>query len=234
MFGYLGAGHDTTATTFQWGLKHLAQQPDAQQKARAGLRAAYAEAYQQGRPPTAAEIVKTQVPYLEAILEEVLRVSAPISTTARVATVDTTIMGHAVPKGTMVFVTIFGPDINMPSVQSPDLEQEKASESRSYKQKHTWDGSEPEKFLPERWLQRDDDGRLVYDAQSGPLLTFGLGVRGCFGRRLAYLTMRILLTLLLWHFELEPVPEELDSWKAVQILTRKPTQCYVRLREVEI
>lgn len=233
MFGYLGAGHDTTATTFSWGLKHLSQNPRVQHQARAGLRAVYAEAHEQGRQPTVAEITKTPVPYLEAIIEEVLRVSAPISAAARVATVDTVVMGHAVPKGTTVFMSIWGPGITTPSVHQPEDQQSSEDKKFSFTHRDDWDGREPEKFIPERWLTKDDDGKVVYDAQAGPMLAFSLGLRGCFGRRLAYLTMRVLFTMLLWNLELEPVPQELDGWDAVQILTRKPMQCYVRLREVE-
>lgn len=244
MYGYLGAGHDTTATTFEWGLKHLAQYPQIQRQARTVLRAAHAEAYQQGRPPSVAEITRTQVPYLEAVIEEILRLSGPVSAVARMTTTDTVILGHAVPKGTTVFMSIWGPSVTMPSVQPhhySDSEEKKGDEEKpfSFTHRNDWDGMDPEKFIPERWLRKEGDGsdgvsRTVYDAQAGPMLSFSLGLRGCFGRRLAYLTMRILFTMLLWHFELEPVPEELDSWKAVQILTRKPTQCYVRLRDVTL
>lgn len=193
----------------------------------------YAEAHEQGRQPTVAEITKTPVPYLEAIIEEVLRVSAPIAAAARVATVDTVVMGHPVPKGTTVFMSIWGPGITTPAVHQSEEQQASEDKKFSFTQRDDWDGSEPEKFMPERWLKKDEDGQVMYDAQAGPMLAFSLGVRGCFGRRLAYLTMRVLLTMLLWNFELDSVPEELDGWRAVQILTRKPTQCYVRLSEVK-
>lgn len=194
------------------------------------------------------EITRTQVPYLEAVIEEILRLSGPVSATARSTTTDTVIMGRAVPKGTTVFMSIWGPGITTPSVGGQQQQEGAAaagtttsddggSKPFSFTHRDDWDGMDPEKFLPERWLKKEtrEDGsggdKVVYDAQAGPMLSFSLGLRGCFGRRLAYLTMRILFTLLVWNFELEPVPAELDSWTAVQILTRKPRQCYVRLRE---
>ncbi|PSR75632.1 cytochrome P450, partial [Coniella lustricola] len=228
LYGYLGAGHDTTATTFQWGLKHLSQHQHAQQKAREDLCSVYREAYAQKRQPAAAEIVKRTSPWIEAIIEEILRLSGPVSASARKTTVDTTILGHAVPKGTTVLMAMQGPGINAPSHQQGGDRSDK--KAHSFTKRTTWDDLEPEAFVPERWLARDDEGHLVYDAQAGPMLSFGLGIRGCFGKRLAYLTLRVLFTLLLWNFELQSVPEELDSWKAIQILTRKPVQCYVRLR----
>ncbi|EJT67975.1 hypothetical protein GGTG_14448 [Gaeumannomyces tritici R3-111a-1] len=61
-------------------------------------------------------------------------------------------------------------------------------------------------------------------------MPFGLGTRGCFGRRLAYLEQRVSLTLLVWSFELSPCPPELSGYAAVDGLTHRPKQCYVRLR----
>ena len=69
---------------------------------------------------------------------------------------------------------------------------------------------------------------------AGPTLPFGLGVRGCFGRRLAYLELRILVTLLVWHLEFLPCPPVLSSYAARDRLTHSPTQCYVRLRCLEV
>lgn len=248
VYGYLGAGHDTTATTFQWGMKHLAQHPTAQARARRDLWRVHADARAQGRVPSAAEIIRTQVPYLEAVIEEILRLSGPVGATARETTVDTVILGRRVPKGTTVFLSIQGPGLTGPSVRDDAARTVKGAgrgveegaavgaggekTQSSHTRRLDWDAMEPEAFLPERWLVEDEEGKLVYDAQAGPMLGFSLGIRGCFGRRLAYLTLRMLFTMLIWNFELEAVPEELDSWKAVQILTRKPVQCYVRLSEV--
>lgn len=231
VYGYLGAGHDTTATTIQWGMKHLAQHPETQRRARDNLRAVFQEAHAEGRQPSEAEIIKHQVPYIDAVIEEILRLSGPVSATARATTVDTIIMGHHVPKGTTVFMASVGPGFTSPSIK-PAADAKEFEKPTTYTKRTDWDGMSPESFLPERWLIEDENGKLVYDPQAGPFLAFSVGVRGCFGIRLAYLTLRMLFTMLLWNFELQSVPEELDSWKAVQILTRKPVQCYVRLAEI--
>ena len=63
-------------------------------------------------------------------------------------------------------------------------------------------------FNPERW-RREETGKEVFDAVSGLLLTFGLGPRGCYGRRPAYLEMKLMLVLLVWGFELQRCPEGL-------------------------
>lgn len=53
-----------------------------------------------------------------------------------------------------------------------------------------WNTSDLHLFKPERWLQLKD-GEEVFDSNSAPLLTFGLGPKGCFGRRMAYLELKI-------------------------------------------
>lgn len=195
----------------------------------------YKDAHEHKRQPSIAEIIKTPVPWLDAVIEEILRVSGPVGATTRETTVDTVILGRRVPKGTTVFLTMHGPGFTAPSVNK-DAAAEVGPDGKpqqTYTKRNTWDGLNPEAFEPERWLEEDQDGNLVYNSQAGPMLSFSLGIRGCFGKRLAYLTLRALFTMLIWNFELEAVPEELDSWKAVQILTMKPVQCYVRLREVQ-
>ena len=51
--------------------------------------------------------------------------------------------------------------------------------------------------------------------------------------RLAYLEMRILLTMVVWNFELMKCPPELSSYKVYTGITQKPVQCYVRLRRLQ-
>lgn len=96
-----------------------------------------------------------------------------------------------------------------------------------------WDPSDISSFKPERWLVRREKGE-EFDPTAGPFLAFGLGTRGCYGKRLAYLELRILLTLIVWNFELLTCPPELSGYKSVLITTTEPTQCYVRLREVDL
>lgn len=88
-------------------------------------------------------------------------------------------------------------------------------------------------FKPERWMKEEgEEGERVFDPAAGPLLTFGLGVRGCFGRKMAYLKLRLLLVLVVWNFELGVCPEGLSGYEAVDKLTHMPQQCYVRLNKL--
>jgi len=59
---------------------------------------------------------------------------------------------------------------------------------------------EPDSFLPERWLGEDE--RFIGDHLNASL-PFGTGPRVCIGRNLAYLEMRLILSHLLWNFDIE-------------------------------
>jgi cytochrome P450 len=56
-----------------------------------------------------------------------------------------------------------------------------------------------------------------------------LGPRGCYGKRFALHGLRIQFAMLVWHFHLGKVPDELNGYDSVQRFAREPTQCYVRL-----
>lgn len=43
-------------------------------------------------------------------------------------------------------------------------------------------------FKPERWLTKDEDGKVMFDAKSGVLTPFGLGLKSCAGKQLAVRT----------------------------------------------
>jgi cytochrome P450 len=63
-------------------------------------------------------------------------------------------------------------------------------------------------------------------------MPFGGGIRACFGRKLAYLELRVLFTMIIWNFKLEPVVERYDSWAAVDAITHAPQECFVKLTEL--
>ncbi|KAF3483151.1 cytochrome P450 CYP3/CYP5/CYP6/CYP9 [Arthroderma uncinatum] len=66
---------------------------------------------------------------------------------------------------------------------------------------------DPNKFVPERWL---GDERYKNDCKKA-YQPFSYGPRNCLGKNLAYAEMRLVLTRLLWNFELELL-EESKNW----------------------
>ncbi|KAI1131463.1 cytochrome P450 [Nemania abortiva] len=230
LFGYLVAGHDTSSTALAWMVKHVADYPEVQAKLRSALRAAYPAAHAEGRQPTAVELWKVQVPYLDAVLEESLRYDGPIPVTVRQALVDTELLGHKIPKGTAVFLLSDGPDYRSPAIPVP--ESIRSPSSREKRLCGSWDPSDMHLYRPERWLKTDENGNVVFDAQSGPMMAFSQGPRACFGRRLAYLETRIVLALLVWNFEFHKLSEGLSSRDSFDRITKNPYQCYVSLTKV--
>lgn len=71
-----------------------------QQNLRSALRTAFQHAKLDDRNPTIQEIVKSNIPYLDATLEEIHRCAGTASSNVRRAIVDTEIWGHHIPKGT--------------------------------------------------------------------------------------------------------------------------------------
>jgi cytochrome P450 len=84
-------------------------------------------------------------------------------------------------------------------------------------------------------LKREgEEGQEVFDGMAGPSLPFGLGPRGCFGKRFALQGLKIQFALIVWHFQLLKVPQELNSYDAVQKFAQEPKQCFVRLANANI
>lgn len=90
---------------------------------------------------------------------------------------------------------------------------------------------DPGQFRPERWLTKDGDGKLVFNAPAGPTLSFSAGNRGYWGKRLGYLELRIVLSVLVWSFNFEEVPEEIINWDTYDSLVTAQKDCYIRLTD---
>lgn len=227
--GFMTAGHDTSAATIAWGVKLLADHPAAQQNLREELRAALLSAAKEKRAPTYAELAATHVAYLDAVVEEILRHANTIAFVVRRAQTDTTVLGRRIPAGTDVFLMANGAGYLEPNI--PLAASERSIGARESKTlTGLWGDVDIGEFRPERWLKTDEStGAVVFDPVAGPTLAFGLGPRGCFGRKLALQSLKLQLTLLIWHFNLMKCPEVFSGYNAVQRFAREPTDCYVRL-----
>ena len=211
--------------------KLIGQHQEVQSKLRQALQSAYSAAVAEKRQPTAKEITKTSVPYLDAVIEESLRFHPAVPAIIRNATVDTEILGHKIPKNTDVFMVNEGPGF-----KSPPIPVDNRLRSETSLQKHwggTWDEDSMHLFIPERWLKTNENGEVEYDPHAGPILPFGLGPRGCFGKRLAYLELRMVLALLVWNFEFKELSGLLTSNATNEGITTTPRYCYAALRRVE-
>lgn len=110
--GFVVAGYDTTATTIKWGLKFLSTHQSVQLELRKQLRAAFKDAAEHGTLPTTDDIAKHRPAYLDAVIEEILRVGNPGLMPVRTSTTDTTVLGHFVSKGTDVIMLVSTSDFH--------------------------------------------------------------------------------------------------------------------------
>ena len=95
-----------------------------------------------------------------------------------------------------------------------------------------WDVESLSVFDSARWLKTSKHGIVVFDAGAAPQLAMGVGIRGCFGQRLAKLALKIATVVVLWNFELGDLPLELAGLEAKDVFTHSPKRTYLRLGEV--
>ncbi|KAI2615593.1 cytochrome P450 [Hypoxylon sp. NC1633] len=232
MFGDIVGGHHTTSGAMMWLAKYMSDSPQIQTRLRSALFETLAAAKQENRLFTFDELRQAKLPYLDAIIEEMLRINAvPVS---REATCDTTILGFPIKKGTQVFFMSNGPGFLSPSLAVND--QKRSETSRAAKLNASWDEDQDLSiFNPERWLVRKTEGDGVlagdvdFDGAAGPQLVFGLGPRSCWGRRLAHMEMRTILAMLIWNFELLKSPAALSGYAGLEGIARVPQQCFLTI-----
>lgn len=225
-------GQDTSASALQWGVKYLTEnvgpisistqclvdsscQPSVQRKLHATI---------------VAQNIGDQNPdwddvdgmhYLDAVAWEILRLCTPSSTTGRQATQDVVVLGQVFPKGTtFVFHSALNGQIN-PKSEFDHLRS--TTSKQSIGRIGRWES--PLDFNPDRWL----DASGAFDIKSGPAMPFGGGQRGCFGKTLAVLELKLFLFHLSRAFFFEQVPSELSGWEDRETIIRKPAQCFVKL-----
>ena len=194
------AGEDTTANSIAWMIQLLWSNP-----------AALARAREEVRSVAGAGIAVTpeqmgQLPYLEACIQETMRLKPVAPVIFFQAIRDTTIGDIRVPAGTTVAAVMRKDSLD------PQLVPDAAS------------------FVPERWLA--GDGAAPANPAKHTSMPFGGGARICPGRYLALLEIKMAMTVLLAHFDIEQVGTangaEADERLA---FTMAPAGLQMRLRE---
>ncbi|KAF7368522.1 hypothetical protein MVEN_00175500 [Mycena venus] len=180
------------------------------------------------RPPTYAEISdETNLPYLSAVIYEILRCSRTAAAVDRDTTCDTTLLGYPIPKGTRVLMPI-GMVQQLESNGSKDvtdgLHSVRSVSSQRGRKTGYWSESDVHLFKPERWLRQDGS----FNATAGPWLPFSYGFRGCFGQKLALLQLRLFVAMTQVNVFFDAIPEELNTWESHETVTNHPVQCYVK------
>uniref|UniRef100_A0A7I4FFA2 Uncharacterized protein n=1 Tax=Physcomitrium patens TaxID=3218 RepID=A0A7I4FFA2_PHYPA len=173
LWDMITAGMDTTAISVEWAIAELVRNPDVQVKAQQELD----QVVGQDRVVTEADF--SQLPYLQAVAKEALRLHPPTPLMLpHKATETVKIGGYDVPKGTVVHCNVYAIS------RDPTV----------------WE--EPLRFRPERFLEEDIDIK----GHDYRLLPFGAGRRVCPGAQLGLNMVQLMLARLLHHFSWAPPP----------------------------
>ncbi|KAK0658910.1 putative cytochrome P450 E-class, group IV [Cercophora samala] len=226
MFVLLIGGHDSTANTLAWFIKFMEAFPHAQTELRTTLRSVFGPGV-----PTLAQILETDIPYLDAACEEALRLSGTSNAILRSPVQDTTILGYPVSKGSIIYMNTHVNRSPAPVDESQRSDTSRAARERKGDGFQTPAGRDLGHFEPRRWLIIDEaTGKERFNPNALPQLAFAGGVRMCFGKRMAVMQFRIAVTLLVLSFEFQEVREEMQSMACIERLFRTPQQPYAKLR----
>ncbi|CAE6509727.1 unnamed protein product [Rhizoctonia solani] len=205
---YIFAGQDTTAASLAWLVKFLPKDSEIQHRLHDELCSVFGPEMYLDQPLDFNLLDDHEhLPVLEAVVAETLRCAGVGSLTGRELIQDEIILGRFVPKGTQLMFTT-------------------ALMSSSHSE---W-GPDAEQWRPTRWLTPDG----AFDRLAGPSIPFGLGQRSCFGQRLAVLQIKTFVATMSRVFFFKPVPLEVDTWRAVELVTRQPKLCYVSLEKWDL
>lgn len=169
------AGTDTTTITIEWALAELIKHPNVLERARQEIDSVV------GNSRLVEESDIMNLPYLQAIIKETLRIHPASPIIVRESSEHCTIGGYKIPANTRLFVNVWAIG------RDP---------------KH-WEN--PLEFRPERFiiseLKESGKSQLDVRGQHFHLLPFGSGRRGCPGTSLALQIVQTTLATLIQCFE---------------------------------
>jgi len=164
------AGHETTALTLAWTWYLLSQNPAAEARLHEELAGVLG-----GRAPTVADLER--LPYLQAVINESLRLYPAAYLLARTSIAPSSIGGYDFPTGTTILM----------------------SQWVMHRDARFFD--DPDAFRPERWL----DG-LMARLPAGAYFPFGDGPRRCIGQGFALLESALVTAVIAQRFQFRLVP----------------------------
>ncbi|KAK5723188.1 hypothetical protein LTR17_013908 [Elasticomyces elasticus] len=172
----IGAGADTVAATLSGILFYLARYPTALRAVTSELRLAF-RSLEEIRSGSKLDLCV----YLDACIEETLRLApvVPAQLPREVMKGGIMIDGQFVPEGIVVGVSAYVVHHNEEAFPEP------------------WT------FRPERWIEAGSVSKEDLSLAREAMCPFSLGKRGCIGKRLAYVEIRIAIASLLWSYDLE-------------------------------
>lgn len=160
------AGHDTSTALLAWSLYLLATHQDILARVQREIDTVVGT-----HPPEGAHM--RQLPVLDRVIKEVLRLYPPIHLGSRVAATDVVVGGFHIPAGTRVLYSIY----------------------LTHRDERYWPS--PHTFDPERFAPQQAPEHVAYS-----YLPFGGGPRNCIGASFAQVEAKIVLVRLLQRYTL--------------------------------
>jgi cytochrome P450 len=158
------AGHETTALSLSWTWYLLSENPEAESRLHEELRSVLG-----GQPAEVSDLEK--LPYLNAVIQESLRLYPPAFIMARMNVEPVSVGGYKIPPRSTLLASQW--------VMHRD--------PRYYEQ--------PERFMPERWLNG-----LEQRLPPGAYFPFGDGPRRCIGQGFAQLETALVVAAIAQKF----------------------------------
>ncbi|PVH97979.1 putative cytochrome P450 [Periconia macrospinosa] len=168
------AGGETVGTFMTAATYWLCKTPSTQQKLRKEIR----DRYERYEDIDAASAMK--LPYVQAVINEALRIYPPASQGFPRTSPGAMIDGYYVPKGTEVYTSAWTVTHDPKNFERPN------------------------EFIPERWI--DPENKDIKEASQ----PFSLGPRVCIGRNFAYMEMSSLLAKVFYRYDMELVDPNMD------------------------
>jgi cytochrome P450 len=191
------AGHDTTSHALTWMWYLLARHPECLKKLQDEV-----DGVLRGKTPTAADL--KNLPYLEMVMKEALRLLPSVWCFMREPTEDVQVGDYVIPKGSQVFI-------------SPFVVQ---------RQEALFDN--PTEFRPERFT-RENERRIP----RGAYIPFSIGPRVCQGKQFALMEASLILARLVQKFEPTLVPGfEPELYPKLTMSSKNGMRTIVTPREV--
>ncbi|XP_054785863.1 cytochrome P450 93A3-like [Prosopis cineraria] len=196
------AGTDTSALTTEWGLAELINHPSVMEKAREEMDSVI------GRNRIVEESDIPNLPYLQAIVKETLRIHPTGPLVVRESSERCNVGGFEIPAKTQLFVNVWaiGRDPNH------------------------WE--KPEEFRPERFMVSEEGrGKKQIDVrgQHFELIPFGSGRRGCPGTSLALQVVQTNLGAMIqcfeWKVEGEKANVDMEEKAGLTLSRAHPLLC---------
>ncbi|CAE6371415.1 unnamed protein product [Rhizoctonia solani] len=179
------AGHETTSSVIARILDILSNSPKVQDKLRNEVLEWKKE-----------EVL--ELPYLDAVVKEALRLYPPASYLGRVCEEDT-----VVPLSYPIS-TASGTITSLPIRKGTRLALSVIFSNRDEK---IW-GKRAGEFWPERWLESEQLGDPGLQSVYSSIMTFGVGQYACIGFKFAVMEIKIMIAQLVKSFKFEPSGED--------------------------